>query len=53
MFYHKKRFRDQRKGYFLTVRNVRVYIPETDQYDPKVVKKQARRAKKQLRRLLN
>lgn len=53
MFYHKKRFRDQRKGYFLTARNVRVYIPETDKYDPEVVRKQARRAKRQLRRELN
>lgn len=53
MYYHKKRFRDQRKGFFLIAPNVKVYIPETDQYDPEVVKKQAQRAKKNLRRELN
>ena len=48
-YFHKKKFRDERKGFFIFARNVKVYIPETQKYSPKKLKKQARKERKRLR----
>jgi hypothetical protein len=42
--YWLNRVNGPRKGFFVFVRNVDVYIPEMEKYDPKVVEKQAQRA---------
>ncbi len=47
-FYNK--FYENRKGFFGYHKNVTVYVPELDKYDPKVVQKQAEAERKRLQR---
>jgi hypothetical protein len=49
--YWSNRVNDQRKGFFLLLRNVTVYEPGIEGYSPRVLKQQLRLERKRLRRM--
>jgi hypothetical protein len=51
-FCYINRVVDERKGFFLLLRNVNVYDPAMDRYKESFIKKQLREEKKRLRKIL-
>ena len=49
LFFANKAVRDDRKGFFIYVRDVKVYIPSTQGYSPKYLRKQALRERARIR----